>query len=224
MLVLDTVKKWVKTWFFEVETPEEYEISQNRFYIWLDLQVNEKQISTHLLEGIKVWIKNQLSKHERQWLNYVRLHVPGMDQRTSSVGEALHWSMKSGFDGVQSSMAPETAAVKMVTKANRRGKKVERQNAEQASRTKVWTSTQTQQYLTDFCAKKTEIEWNLAPCYKVVQIAKDHYLVYRRDSDEVEGKDELSTVNYKTCLFPINRANVILSLSRLSMLWIIHRI
>jgi hypothetical protein len=117
-----------------------------------------------------------------------------MDQRTSSVGEALHWSMKSGFDGVQSSMAPETAAVKMVSKANRNGKKVERHNAEQASRTKVWTSTQTQQYLTDFCAKKTEIEWNLAPKYKVVQIAKDHYLVYRRDDDAVVGKHRLNNV------------------------------
>jgi hypothetical protein len=224
MVVLDTVRKWVKTWFFDIESQEEYEVSQNGFYIWLDLQVNDKQVLTHLVEGIKVWIKNQLSKHDRQWLNYVRLSVPGMDQRTSSVGEALHWSMKSGFDGVQSSMAPETAAVKMVTKANQKGKSVERHNAEQASRTKVWTSTQTQQYLTDYCARKTETEWNLAPQYKVVQIAKDHYLVYRRDSDDVVGKPELNNVKYnKPCfLFPNNKDDLILSVPHPSIIHLLY--
>jgi hypothetical protein len=181
-LVVDTVKAWVKTWFFDVESKEEYDFSKKRFYKWLDKQLLDKNTPDNLFKAIKLWIGTNLDHYDSHWLNYLQLNVCGMNQCTSSISEALHSSMKSSFDEVQSNMSTCTSAMTQMTKAERRGNNQYRANTEQASRSKTWTSNETQYFLTDHCAHETEIEWILAGNYKVVQTGSNKFLVFRKVS------------------------------------------
>ena len=99
----------------------------------------------------------------------------------------MHHSMKSGFDGVRSSMSLDKSAISQINKAQRKAKITQRKNAEQVARNQTWTSTHTQKYLTDHCAGLVENELFLALLYKVVQISIDLFLVYLPD-DKVPCK------------------------------------
>ena len=93
-----------------------------------------------------------MEHYEKFWVNYVRLFLPGMGQKTTSIGEAMHHSMKSGFDGVSSSMSLDKSINLQVDKVQRKGKISQRRNAEQFSRKQPWISTLTQKYITGDCA------------------------------------------------------------------------
>ena len=108
--------------FFDVESAKEYKLSKSRFYKWLEEQLDNKFISLNLYQAIKIWIVTSLDHHDSHWLNYHRLNVCGMNQRTSSVCESLHASMKSSYDKVEASMSTSTSANVQMTKAQRRGK------------------------------------------------------------------------------------------------------
>ena len=187
MIVIKTVRLWVKSWFFDVESKKEYLCSKNLFNKWLDEQATQTNISISLVEVIKVWVTDKLEHYENFWVNYIRLMVPGMEQRTTSIGEAMHHSMKSGFDCVQSSMSLDKSAISQINKAQRKAKISQKKNAEQVARNQTWTSTLTQKYLTDHCAGLVENELFLALLYKVVQISVDLFLVYLPD-DKVPCK------------------------------------
>ena len=184
MLVIKTVRLWVKSWFFDVESRREYLYSKNLFNKWLDDQALINNITNSLVEIIKVWVKDKLEHYENFWVNYIRLSVPGMGQRTTSIGEAMHHSMKSGFDGVRSSMSLDRSVNLQVDKAERKAKITQKRNAEQVARNQTWTSTLTQKYLTDYCAGLVETELLLALLYKVVQISINLFLVYLPDDDK----------------------------------------
>ena len=129
MIVIKTVRLWVKSWFFDVESKKEYLCSKSLFNKWLDEQVIQENISILLVEVIKVWVTNKLEHYENFWVNYIRLTVPGMEQRTTSIGEAMHHSMKSGFDGVRSSMSLDKSAISQINKAQRKAKISQKKNA-----------------------------------------------------------------------------------------------
>ena len=65
--------------------------------------------------------------------------------------------MKSSYDKVEASMSTSTSANVQMTKAQRRGKEQLQKNATQASTHRTWTSTDTQNYLTNYAAEMTEI-------------------------------------------------------------------
>jgi hypothetical protein len=120
-VVLDTVKTWMKTWFFDVDAKFEYDFSRKHFFEWLNKQLEEESIPNNFFQAIKIWIGTYLDHYDSHWLNYLRLNVCGMNQRTSTICEALHSSMKSSFDKVQSNMSTSTSAMTQMTKAERRG-------------------------------------------------------------------------------------------------------
>ena len=99
----------------------------------------------------------------------------------------MHHSMKSGFDGVRSSMSLYKSANLQVDKAQHKAKISQKRNAEQVARKQTWTSTITQKYLTDYCAGLVETDLFLALSYKVVHISVDLFLVYLPD-DKVPCK------------------------------------
>ena len=111
----------MKTWFFDIESEVEYKISKSRFYSWLEEQFIQKNIPLNLYQAIKLWIVTCLDHHDSHWLNYLRLNVCGMDQRTSSICESMHASMKSSYDKIQACMSTSTSAMVQMTKAQRRG-------------------------------------------------------------------------------------------------------
>ena len=122
-IVIDIIKSWVKLFFFDVESVEEYKISKFCFYKWLEEQFDNKFIPLNMHQAIKTWIITCLDHYDSHWLNYHQLNVCGMNQRTSSVCESLHASMQSSYDKVEASMPTSTSANVQMTKDQKRGKK-----------------------------------------------------------------------------------------------------
>ena len=142
--VIKIVKLWIKQWFFEVEDEEEYNYSTSKFYAWLNEEkgksflllyniilyiisiyiyyFSDKNIPDYTVNHIITWIKTSLIPLEYLWVNYVRLQVPGLSARTTSIGEALHWATKGSFDGVKCSMNLTNSANTLMNNAERKGK------------------------------------------------------------------------------------------------------
>ena len=43
-----------------------------------------------VVQVVRNWVIKNLEPSEQLWLNYIRLNVQGMNQRTTSPGEAMH--------------------------------------------------------------------------------------------------------------------------------------
>lgn len=113
------LKMWVKSWFFDVESELEYNESRRMFFQWLS-NVDTRILPLHSVAAIRTWIRANLDPYDTMWLNYLRLNVCGMNARTTSVGEAMHRSMKIGYDGIKASMSIDVSANTMMNKAKKR--------------------------------------------------------------------------------------------------------
>ena len=90
----------------------------------------------------------------------------------------MHHSMKSGFDGVRSSMNADMSANVMMDKAQRLGKKRQKTNATQITRQKLWVTTECQHHLTDYCAKMIQEQLHLAKHCTGIQVDANTYWIY----------------------------------------------
>ena len=117
------VQQWVRSWYFDTETANEYDLSRKRFFYWLENR-RGNELPSYSVDKIKVWISNHLDPYAIMSLNHIRLHVRGLSQRTTSPGEALHCSMKSGFDKIFAAMTPAVSANTMMNKAQRKAKTI----------------------------------------------------------------------------------------------------
>jgi hypothetical protein len=179
---IDMIRDWIKTWFFELESEDEYRHSVGELLQFLDMTQENGVLPPHTIESIKVWIIKHLQKSESLWVNYLRLFVPTMNMRTTSIAEALHWSMKSGYDGVCSGNKTEVSASKMMDKAARKAKEIAIHNAGQIIRKQKWTQMSTANHLTDYCQAMADIQWELAQHCVVVHASRSEWYVYRPDN------------------------------------------
>ena len=168
---------WIKSWCFDVETEGEYKLSKELFYKWLGEQ-QEETMSTACVEAIRLWILKCLEPYQNMWLNYKRLNVYGQGQRTTSIGEAMHSSMKSGASGVKASMNVNVAANCMMDNAERKGKEKAIHCADQVSRNKLWSESATRDHLTDFSEVESQEQWNAHTKCKVIEVEAGRCLVF----------------------------------------------
>ena len=81
--------------------------------------MNLSQVS---VQAVMIWITTCLELLNCLWVNYHGLFVSGKDVRTTSFGEALHWSMKSGVYDVRSNMSIAKAADMTMIKSEHKNK------------------------------------------------------------------------------------------------------
>ena len=131
-----TIKMWVKTWYFDIETESKYIFSRRLFFHWL------KSLSGNILtelavSKISLWINTNIDPYSSYSLNYHRLHVNGFSAITTSNAESMHNSMKSKSDGAKAKSCVHESADKMMDKAQRKGKNIELLNASVVSTTRT---------------------------------------------------------------------------------------
>ena len=126
------------------------------------------------------------------WINYKRLSISGMNARTTSVGESLHLSMENGYDGVFALSSLHKFASKMMDKSERKGKEIEKYNAQELSRTQTCKNSERGEYLTDYAYKLIEKEYELLLSCRAIQISDDTYHVYTPDDRTKTIKIKLS--------------------------------
>jgi hypothetical protein len=112
------------------------------------------------------------------WLYWRRLTVYGFGETTTSIGEAMHWSMKSGHNGVRPSINADTAAICMMDKAQAMGKRKATSNLAQIDSTMTWTESETSKHLTRTSEKWAQDEWDRRQWCKVFEVASGVYLVF----------------------------------------------
>ena len=84
---IQAVKLWVYSWFFYVESHPEYEKSKSLFSTWLTQMEADGVLDKGVVQVVRNWVTKNLEPSEQLWLNYIRLNVQGMNQRTTSPGE-----------------------------------------------------------------------------------------------------------------------------------------
>jgi hypothetical protein len=174
---LRTLKGFLKQWGFEIETADEFQYSKVQLFAWLDASKG-KDLSIHAVDTIKAWILNSLLPFEFMWVNHHRLYTGGMSMRTTSIAESLHNSMKTSYDSVYSSMTLQKSGETMMNKASRRHKANKKRNAYQMISTKLWTSSETSGYLTNYAEEHGQEQWNLSRKCKVCRDANNLFLVW----------------------------------------------
>jgi hypothetical protein len=192
--VIETVKYWVYSWFFYVESQIEFDVSKALFFDWLENNKKVKILPVHTVMTIKTWVDNHLMPFESFWLNHTRLFVGGMDQRTSSTAEAMHWSMKLGFDAVRAGMNADVAAETMCDKSIRKTKDLENYHADQVTRTKLWTDEPSLQMITDWCLRRAMEQWDASFQYKIIKVTEKQFLVFKPILQEKSVSDKKCNV------------------------------
>ena len=112
------------------------------------------------------------------WVNYYRLLRFGLNGRTTSIGEALHWATKRAFDRVTSYMTPDTSANTQMTQAERKGNDLKCLNAQNFQFTNLWSDSNTHEHLTDWAKRYSQNEWDLSIERRCIQVANNEYWVY----------------------------------------------
>ena len=131
------------------------------------------------VESIFLWIRTSLEPLEVLWVNYHRLCIAGINGRTTSIGEALHWASKGAFDGVKASMNVTTSANTQMLQAERKGEKVARLNAKNVQMHTLWSKSNTHEYLTDYAERLSAEQHSLAEERKCVMVSDKHFWVYK---------------------------------------------
>ena len=130
------IKLWIKTWFFDIESEIEYLFSRELFFSWIK-SLEGLFLSKISIDRIMWWVRTCLDPYATMWNNWRRLHVTGLDARTTSIGESMHGSMKNGTDGVRPAQSAHKSASKMMDKANQKAKKIKKYNAQELSRNRT---------------------------------------------------------------------------------------
>ncbi|KAG7357913.1 hypothetical protein IV203_014529 [Nitzschia inconspicua] len=162
---IDAVRWFVKSWFFDLESCEEYNHSRSYLIAWLE-RGNGSVLKPHIVNSIKTWVTTHLRPLEKMWLNFERLYL--------CTSESMHASMKSGFDGVRAGMDTTSSTNAVVGKSARRQKERQRLNARDQERTVKWSELPTVRHLTENCLMKAKEEkWNVAETLVVVHANMD---------------------------------------------------
>lgn len=139
----------MRSWFFDIETADEYRNSVSQFQTWLISPTTKKELG-ELVPKIEMLQKNTLEFNESLWVRYRRLFVHGFDMCTTGMAEGMHSSLKNGSIAVRPSMNVDEAARTMLDKSALREMKKGKKDAKQHLAKKLWTRSSTSAHLTKY--------------------------------------------------------------------------
>ena len=173
--IAEWLRHWIKTWFFDIETEAEYKESKQHFFKYL--KDNEDVLTRPCCDVVRKYLLGYLFHYSHLWLNYHYLDVFGLGEKTTSIGEGMHYSTK-GLGGAKASMNPSTSVSAMADKAQARGQRIRQQNAAQVDRTKLWSQSDTRDYLTKYAESAAEDLSKLSKRCRAMGISPGFWLVY----------------------------------------------
>ena len=176
------IRKWVKSWFFNIELKIEYHYSKRFFHKWLNDIRDE--IGTNLCDSISNWIKTSLDPYEPMWVNYLKNDICSYECRTTSVAESMHSSMKTEYEGARSNFSLHKSANIMLDKSKRKHEDAFRLTAQKMNSHRSTGDSYDALYLTDYAYKLLSNQSSLSKSCRAIQYDPNTYLVYTPDSME----------------------------------------
>ena len=184
-LCLCVLHQWIKSWFFVLETEDEFNDSLSRFWIRLDQM--KHVLPSSVREKVRHHVVNKLEPKKSFWANCLYIHHATRDQRTTSVGEAHHKSTKSGQSATAANQNIDTAATnimkKSVDRANAKGKLNQRNNDSRLVRHDGGLSE-----LTPHANNKSAVQLSLSKRCKAVQVSPTRFKVWNPTSPKIDPR------------------------------------
>jgi len=164
---------WIKSWFFYIESVQEFEVSRDEMYEYM--QDNETILTANLVNEVKKLITYKLIPHKTKWINYHHMSVRGFNFKTTSPAEAMHSAMKTGFAAVKGTMSMAQSGKAMIAKTSKRNIK----NASTMSKRKLWSDMDYCDWMTVHAEDRSQEFWNRKDIYCCVQTQHDKWLVFQ---------------------------------------------
>ena len=126
----------------------ELDFSANEFFIWLKSPTTVQLLGLNSVRAIEEFATSKILRCPAQWARWCRRGIPGMDETTTSIAEAMNSSTKTGHLATNPQQDISTSGNTQVKKSNLRAKRMARDNASQLIRTRNWSVSETASWLT----------------------------------------------------------------------------
>ena len=116
----------------------------------------------------------------------MRLFVAGLEARTSTNAESLHYSDKYGFQSVNASMSATTSCNVMSNKAETRAKDMAKNFAQKASKNSVQEDSTSREFLTPWAEEFVVKQRSQQNDYWIVQLSRTKFIMMKPKTKESE--------------------------------------
>jgi hypothetical protein len=162
-----TAYQWIQTWFWNIESEAEFQMSLDDFYAFLDSSRTEA--NTAMLTAIRNFVLQSLLPLQYQWLRCHFLYKRSLDAKANSVVESQNSSLKHGTVKVSSSLGIETSTQRMTDYANLLHYRKSVSAAGAVTSTPLWSASGTAGWLTHYAEGLICSNMDRRLLYKVTQ-------------------------------------------------------
>ena len=143
---------WVRSWFYDCKTELELNYSIRKFFIWLKQDcVKKTNVGLSLYGRIYNFVTVSIIDMKTLWARQYRSGRAGLDdESTTSSAEGLNYFTKNGPMASDPKQSMDTSATTQVKKTQKKAQVTAQKNAVQMESTKLWTKSDTADYLTDY--------------------------------------------------------------------------
>ena len=192
--VIEGLYSWIMSWFKTIESSYEYELSFEKFNLYLEEVKDIIGISS--MTQI-ILISRKIYQSRRYLLNHFFLSTTNFDFLGDSFVEGANHSIKNGPLGVNSKMDISSSGITQVQAANQQGMKRKIDMAKQINKTKTWTRSCTSEYLTTYAEGLACGIFDRKNYYTVKQtddktwlVIYSQHLIHAKDSTSIETQPE----------------------------------
>ena len=162
-----TAYQWIQSWFWNIESEAEFQISLEDFFSFLEGSRTEANAA--MMTAIRNFVVQSLLPLKFQWLRCYFLYKRSLDAKANSVVESQNSSLKHGTVKVSSSLGIETSTQRMTDYANLIHHRKSVNTAGAVSSTPLWSSSGTAGWLTNYAEGLICSNMDRRLLYKVVQ-------------------------------------------------------
>ena len=166
-----TLYKWIQSWFWYIDTVEEFEESLTQFRKWLEATDDNDDTFLNGKNKIRDFVTKSLLPKRDFWLRPLRLQQLSFDAKTTSVVEQQNHALKRGVMVVKGNCTIQKAAQVMNdnSRVTHSLKKIKR--AKDISLTLLWTLSGTRFALTSFAEMIVLTNLDKSQAYVAVQMS-----------------------------------------------------
>lgn len=174
---------WVKSWFYTLETMEEYTDSRERLFEWLATEEMRLVLGATIIDTFLRFIAEKLDPYKMRWLCASFLHIRSLDRKSTQFLEAENSVLKTQEGGPKPNEGIDIAAGNIDKQSKRRWQHKDRNYAlavDQLSiqHQEIHKKCQVNMY----CLEKIIFQSDQGKEYSLLRESETSFLVKRSDS------------------------------------------
>ena len=162
-----TAYQWIQSWFWDIESEAEFQLSLQLFYAYLGSCRTEA--NKDMITAIRNFVVQGLLPVKCQWLRCYFLFTRSLDAKANSVVESQNSSLKHGTVKVTSNLGIECATQRMTDYAKLIHHRKSVNEASDVTSTPLWSASGTVGWLTSYAEGLICSNMDRRLCYLVVQ-------------------------------------------------------